>query len=175
MDSLFENQTTYSRKLFMETQRESYKRFHRPLRMFLLILSVVFMIGALVSLGIYLAGKDMRFLAGAIASFVLCVVFFLLYFSVYKIRARTAFKSNRALCPSGEHNYSIFSDRIELTTSQTKQTVLFDQLTRIFETENTCCLLVRKTFFFIEKNGFTQGNYAGFKELLKQNCGKKFL
>jgi len=175
MDSLFENQTTYTRKLFMETQRESYKRFKRTLRMFLLILSVVFMIGALVSIGIYLADKDTRLLAGAIAFFVLCIIFLVLHFNVYKIRAKAAFASNRALCPSGEHNYSIFGDRIELTTSQATQTVLFDQFTRIFETENTCCFMVQKTFFFIEKNGFTQGNYAGFKELLKQNCGKKFL
>lgn len=175
MDSLFENQTTYTRKLFMETQRESYRKFHRTLRMFLLFLSVIFMIGALVSIGIYLADKDTRLLAGAIALFVLCVVFFLLHFNVYKIRARASFKSNRALCPSGEHNYSVFSDRIELVTSQTQQTILLDQLTRIFETENTCCCMVQKSFFFIEKNGFTQGNYAGFKELLNQNCGKKFV
>lgn len=174
MDSLFENQTTYTHKLFMETQRESYRKYHRASRLLLLVLSVICMLGALFSMGVFAANKDMRFLAGAIALFVLCVVVFYLYFNVYRIRANASFKSNRALCPSGEHSYSVFGDRIELTTSQTHQTILLEQITRIFETENTCCFMVKKSFFFIEKTGFTQGNYAGLQELLKKSCGKKF-
>ena len=174
MDSLFENQTTYTHKLFMETQSESYRKYHRASRMLLLVLSVVCMLGALFCLGVFAANKDAMFLAGSIALFVLCIIFFYLYFNAYRIRANTSFKSNRALCPTGEHSYSVFSDRIELTTSQTHQTILFEQITRIFETENTCCFMVKKTFFFIEKNGFTQGNYAGFSELLKKSCGKLF-
>lgn len=175
MESLFENQTIYTRKLFMETQNASYSRFHKMFRMFLLILSVIFMIAALICLGIYLSNKDVKVLVGGAGLFVLSAAFLVLHFQAYKFRANSAFKTSRAMCPSGEHSYSIFSDSIELTTSQSNQTIQLDQVTKIFETENTFCIRVQKNFMFLAKNGFTKGTASEFREFLKQTCGKKYL
>ena len=175
MESLFENQTIYTRKLFMETQNVSYSKFHKTFRMFLLILSVIFMITALICLGIYLSNKDVKVLVGGAGLFVLSVAFLILHFQVYKFRANGEFKTNLAMCPSGEHSYSIFSDNIQLTTSQSNQTILLDQVTKIFETENTFCIMVQKKFLFLTKNGFTKGTASEFREFLKQTCPKKYM
>ena len=175
MSSLFENQTEYSHKLFMETQKAAYLKNRKTFRLFLLTLSVILLIGALILLGIYFANKDMRFLIGAAAAFVLSLIFFVLRFQAYRIRANSAFKTSRAMCPKGEYGYVIYSDKIELTTSQTKQTILFDQISQIFETKNTCCIMVQQKMLFVDKEGFTKGTYPGFKEFLIQTCGKKFM
>ncbi|MEI8201334.1 MAG: YcxB family protein [Eubacteriales bacterium] len=175
MESLFENQTIYTRKLFMETQNAAYSKFHKTFRMFLLILSVIFMITALICLGIYLANKDVKILVGGAGLFVLSVAFLILHFHVYKFRANGEFKTNLAMCPSGEHSYSVFSDNIQLTTSQSNQTIPLDQVTRIFETENTFCIMVQKKFLFFTKNGFTKGTASEFREFLKQTCPKKYM
>jgi len=175
MESLFENQTVYTQNLFMETRRASYAKFHKVFRMFLLVLSVIFMITALICLGIYLANKDVKVLVGGAALFVLSIVFLILHFQVYKFRANSAFRTSRALCPTGEYSYSIFSDNIELATSQSKQTIPVKQISRIFETENTICIMVQKTFLFLAKDGFIKGTASEFREFLKQTCGKKYM
>lgn len=174
MDSLFENKTIYTKKLFMETQREAYKRYHKTYRIFLLTLSVIFMISTLILFGIYFADKDMKLMFAAGGAFVLSIIFLILHFQGFRFRANSSFTTSRALCPTGEHNYSVFSDNIILVTAQSSQTILLDQISKIFETKNASCIMVRKTFFIIAKDGFTRGTYYDFRDLLKQSCGKKF-
>lgn len=174
MESLFENQTIYSRKLFMETQSAAYNRYHKTFRMFLLILAVIFMIAALIFAGIFIANENMNFLIGAIIFFVISFVLLILHFQAYKYRANSAFKTSRALNPSGEHSYSVYSDNIELTTSQSNQTILLEQISKIFETKSAFCIMVESTFLFLAKDGFTKGNYSDFRGFLKQTCGKKY-
>lgn len=175
MSSLFENQTMYSRKLFMESQQAAYLKNRKSFRMFLLTLSVVFMISALIVLGIYLANSDVRILIGAAAAFVLSGAFFALYFQAYRIRANSAYKTSRALSPTGEHNYSVFSEKIDIVTSLANRTIPIEQISKIFETKNTCCIMVQKKIFVIAKEGFTKGTFPELREFLIQTCGKKYI
>lgn len=174
MESLFENKTIYIRRLFMEASNAVYRKNRKFDRMVLLIISVILMISALVFLGIYLANKDIWDLVKAGGFFVLCVVFLILHFKAYVIRAKGVFKTNRALCPNGEYNYTVYSDRIEIASSQSTRTIPLEQITQVFETRNTCCFMVQKSLFFITKDGFVKGTYVEFKQFLKEACGKKF-
>jgi len=174
MESLFENKTIYTRHLFMEASNAAYKKNRRFNRMVLLIVSVIFMISTLVFLGIYLANKDIWDLVKAGGFFVLCVVFLILHFKAYLLRAKGAYKTSRALGPNGEHNYTVYSDRIEIATSQSTRTIPLEQISQVFESRNTCCFMVQKSLFFIVKDGFVKGTYVEFKQFLKEATGKKF-
>ena len=167
MEKLFENKTTYTKKIYFDFLEFHNKKHNFSYMLYTVVWSMVLL------LCIYLAFASHNRIQGVIVTIILAG--FILYRICRPKRVVDKELNSDKISTNNTNTFSFFDKNFEVKNNNGSFIYKYFMLRKIFETDDYFYLYVtRENAFLISKNTFSLGTSEDFSKFMKKKCGFKF-